>query len=171
MANRSSTVSLRLSESERSQLRSVAARLDVREADVLRYALEISLSRLGPLLDPEACGVELLPLFVETGDELLRYFHLDAEQLDRIINGGTDEPCRRVDTKDLQMLTRTWQEQPSAVIQLKALLGETDQQEADLRHLRRQLKNYLYDKYIYRPVVTETASAQELAVVPGDSPQ
>ena len=155
MANRSSTVSLRLSESERDQLRSVAARLDVREADVLRYALEISLTRLGPLLDPQARGVELLPLFVETGDELLRYFHLDAAQLDRIINAGTDDSRQRVDAKDLQMLTRTWQEQPSAAIQLKALLGETDDQDTDLRLLRRRLKNYLYDKYIYRPAVAE----------------
>ena len=157
MANRSSTVSLRLSENERDQLRSVAARLDVREADVLRYALEMSLSRLGPLLDPEACGVELLPLFVETGDELLRYFHLDAGALDKIINGGTDDCCRRVDTKDLQMLTRTWQGQPSAAIQLKALFGETDGADTDLRHLRRQLKNYLYQKYIYRNAVAESA--------------
>lgn len=149
MAIRSTAVSLRLSESERNKLKAAATRLDVREADVLRYAIEMSLNRLGPLLDPQSRGGDLLPLFVETGDELLRHFRIDAERLDAIINGGIETPDDRVESRDLVLLIRLWRGHPTARVQLEAMFGNPEAGDADPRALKERLREYLYRKYIY----------------------
>ena len=150
MATRTSAMSLRLSDAERTKLRMVAERLDVRETDILRYAIEATLSRLGSLFDPEAGGVDLLPVFVETGSEMLRYFSIDSARLDTIINSGVDEPARRVDSKDLALLASTSRNDPVAAVHLRALFGAGDDAEKEnLAQLKQKFRDYLYQKYLY----------------------
>lgn len=156
VALRNNAISLRLSESEREKLKVAANRLDVPESDVVRYAIEISMNRLGPLLDPESRGLDLLPVFVETGDELLRYFHLDAQRLDAIINSGIRAPSSRVEAKDLNLLTRTWQGQPASIVQLRAMFGDSEPGASDHRELKRRFRDYLYKKYLYRAASAAT---------------
>ena len=45
-----------------------------------------------------------MPAVLDSAEELLRYFHLDAEQLNKIINDGVDDPHKRVAEEDLEML-------------------------------------------------------------------
>ncbi len=64
------------------------------------------LSRLGPLYDPEVRGRNLVPVFVEFGTELLRFFELDGGRLESIVNDGV-EAGKRVDRDDIALLALT----------------------------------------------------------------
>jgi len=151
VANRSSAVSLRLSDGEKAKLRLVAERLEVRETDVLRYAIELTLSRLAPLLDPEVSGVDLLPVFVETGSDMLRYFSIDSKRLDTIVNGGIVEPTHRVDWRDLALLAASYRDDPVAAVHLRALFGGAEaSDEESLAELQQRFRDYLYRKYLFQ---------------------
>lgn len=150
MATRNNAISLRLSDNEREKLKVAATRLEVPESDVLRYAIDTSLRSLGPLLDQDSHGTELLPVFVESGEELLRFFHLDARQLIQIINGDSEDAEPKVDVRDLVLLTRLCEGQPAATVHLRALLGDQVGRQSDRHELKRRFREYLYDKYLYR---------------------
>ncbi len=150
VAGRTNAISLRLSETDRTKLKTVADRLQVREADVLRYAIDMTLSRLGTLQDTEAQGVDLLPIFVESGAELLRFFSIDSRQLERIINEGVVGTEKQVDAKDIALLVRTFREEAAAIVQLHALLGSSGDQEESLSGLRQRFREFLYRKYLYQ---------------------
>lgn len=150
MAARTNAVSLRLSDAEKAKLKMVAERLDVRETDILRYAIEAALSRLGLLLDPQAGGVDLLPVFVETGSEMLRYFSIDSSQLDTIINAGVDDSERRVDARDLALIASASRNDPVAAVHLRARFGSGDENDDEsIAALRQKFRDYLYQKYLY----------------------
>ncbi|MGH8208223.1 MAG: hypothetical protein ACREU6_01255, partial [Steroidobacteraceae bacterium] len=95
------------------KVKKVASRLGVRDSDVIRFAVKSMLARLGPLYDPEAHGRNLIPVFVESGAELLRFFEIDASRLEAIINGGVDIE-RRVDRDDIALLALTGTPEPYA---------------------------------------------------------
>ena len=63
-AGRKKAVSLRLSASDLTKIRRVAKRLDVRDSDVIRFAIKNLLVRLSPLTDPSLTGSALVPLFL-----------------------------------------------------------------------------------------------------------
>ncbi|MEL7311222.1 MAG: hypothetical protein AAFN07_06925 [Pseudomonadota bacterium] len=149
MAGRTNAISLRLSETDRAKLKTVADRLEVREADILRYAIDMTLSRLGPLQDRDAQGVDLLPLFVESGAEMLRFFSIDSKQLERIINEGVAGTDRQVDSRDIALLVRSFREEAAAIVQLHALLGSTGENEESLSALRQRFRDFLYRKYLF----------------------
>ena len=152
MANRSNAISLRLSDAEKSKLKLVAERLDVRETDILRYAIEATLSRLGSLLDPDVGGVDLLPVFVETGSEMLRYFSIDSAQLESIVNAGVEEPDKRVEAKDLALLASASRNDPVAAVHLRAMFHTSDHaEEESVAVLQQRFRDYLYQKYLFRP--------------------
>ena len=85
-----------MSGSDIRKIKRLALRLGVHDSDIVRFAVKSMLARLEPLHDPEARGRSVLPVFVESGDELVRFFELDALRLDTIINDGL-ENGRRVD--------------------------------------------------------------------------
>lgn len=149
VAGRTNAISLRLSETDRAKLKTVADRLEVREADILRYAIDMTLSRLGPLQDRDAQGVDLLPLFVESGAEMLRFFSIDSKQLERIINEGVAGTDRQVDSRDIALLVRSFREEAAAIVQLHALLGSTGENEESLSALRQRFRDFLYRKYLF----------------------
>lgn len=150
MVGRTNAISLRLSEEDREKLRAVAERLDVRETDVLRYAIDLTLSRLGPLLDTGAAGADLLPVFVESGAELFRSFSIDSSRLERIINSELAEEARRVDPRDISLLVRSFREEAATIVHLHALLGSDASGEEGLASLRRRFREYLYNKYLFQ---------------------
>ncbi len=158
MASRTNAVSLRLSETDRSKLKTVADRLDVREADVLRYAIDITLSRLGPLLDKEASGVDLLPVFVESGADLLRFFSIDSRRLEAIINEGVSNTSQLVEQKDIALLVRSFREEAAAMVHLNALLGNSENSSEGFSTLKRRFHDYLYRKYFYQGSEGEAAA-------------
>lgn len=142
------------------KVKKLAARLGVRDSDVIRFAVKSMLAKLGPLYDSEAHGRNLVPVFVESGAELLRFFEIDAAKLEAIINGGVDAD-RHVDRDDIALLALTSAQEPYAALKL----SELEQTERPRRpvELLESLRQYLYAKYVYRPAGAEPR--------PGDTPR
>lgn len=132
------------------KVKKLASRLGVRDSDVIRFAVKSMLARLGPLYDPEVHGRNLVPVFVESGAELLRFFEIDAARLEAIINGGVDTE-RRVDRDDIALLALTGTQEPYAALKLSEL-DRTERRERSAAELSESLRQYLYAKYVYRAI-------------------
>lgn len=143
-AGRKKAVSLRLSASDLTKIRRVAKRLDVRDSDVIRFAIKNLLVRLSPLTDPTLTGAALVPLFLEAGSELTNGLEMDAEQLDRIINEGAGD-TERVSMDDLHMI---------AMVGAPAG-GDSPAKGADRR--ASPMRRYLYEKYLFRTELSPEA--------------
>jgi hypothetical protein len=132
------------------KVKKLAARLGVRDSDVIRFAVKNMLGRLGPLYDPEVSGRNLVPVFVESGADLLRFFDIDASKLEAIINSDVDLE-RRVERDDIALLALTGTQEPYAALKLSEL-GRTEHRRQTSAELSESLREYLYAKYVYRPV-------------------
>jgi hypothetical protein len=144
------------------KVKKLASRLGVRDSDVIRFAVKSMLGRLGPLYDPEAHGRNLVPVFVESGAELLRFFEIDAAKLESIINGGV-EVERRVDRDDIALLALTGTQEPYAALKLSEL-ASTERRERTPAELSESLRQYLYAKYVYRAISESHVSPREPAL-------
>jgi hypothetical protein len=140
------------------KVKKLAVRLGVRDSDVIRFAVKNMLGRLGPLYDPEVQGRNLVPVFVESGAELLRFFDIDALKLEAIINNGA-EAERRVERDDIALLALTSAQEPYAALKLREL-DRTERPRTGPRELAESLRQYLYAKYVYR-VSTEADAARD----------
>ena len=131
------------------KVKRLAQRIGARDSDIIRFAVKSMLSRLGPLHDPDAKGRNLVPVFVESGSDLLRFFELDAARLEAIINDGV-EAGKRVDRGDITLLALAGgQELPYAAL----MLGEPHQRDRSslaAGDVSGSLRQYLYEKYVYR---------------------
>jgi hypothetical protein len=166
---RKQAVSIRMNAGDVRKVKRLAQRLGVRDSDVIRFAVKGMLARLGPLHDAEMRGRNLVPVFVESGVELLRFFELDVARLEAIINDGV-EAGRRVDRDDVALLALTGVQEPYAALRLSELNpGETGWQQ--MGELSTSLRQYLYDKYVYRSSgeATGAESARLTAVAGGAS--
>lgn len=146
--SRKQAVSIRMNAADVRKVKKLAQRLGVRDSDVIRFAVKGMLARLGPLYDSDVRGRNLVPVFVESGVDLLRFFDLDAGRLEAIINEGV-ETGRRVDRDDIALLALSGGTEPYAALKL----SELNRQEAarnELPELSSSLRQYLYDKYVYR---------------------
>ena len=142
---RKQAVSIRLGESDIRHIKRIAKRLGVRDSDIIRFALKATMSRIAPLCDPAIRGRNLVPVLVESGDELIRYFELDAFRLETIINEGVEEG-RQVDRDDIALLAMSGLRDEYLVMRLKDGNGTSP----DPSNSARSLRGYLYDKYVYR---------------------
>jgi hypothetical protein len=146
--SRKQAVSIRMNSTDVRKVKKLAQRLAVRDSDVIRFAVKCMLTRLGPLYDPEIKGRNLVPVFVESGAELLRFFDLDASRLESIINDDVD-PARRVERDDIALLALTGGQEPYAALLLSELNRE-ERNDSSVAELASSLRQYLYDKYVYR---------------------
>lgn len=142
-------VSIRMPAGDVRKVKKLAQRLGARESEVVRFAVKMMLAKLEPLCDPAVAGRNLVPVFVESGTELLRFFDLDASRLESIINEGA-APERTVDHDDIALISLTCTQQPYAALKLSELNHHEERSIADARELSRSLRQYLYEKYIYR---------------------
>jgi hypothetical protein len=142
---RKQAVSIRLGASDIRKVKRLAERLGVRDSDVIRFALKWVLNRVGPLCDPAIRGPSLVPMFVEAGAELIRYFELDAARLDAVINAGVDND-RGVAHDDIALLALAGLQQPYALLGLRQGVGYGGVVPANSIEALRQ---HLYDKYVY----------------------
>lgn len=149
MEVRKQAVSIRMNGADVRKVKRLAARLGVRDSDVIRFAVKCMLAKLGPLYDPDVQGRNLVPVFVESGTELLRFFEIDAAKLESIINEGVDAE-RRVDHDDVALLALTGVQEPYAALKLSEL-ERNDRPRQSPRELSESLRQYLYAKYVYRP--------------------
>ena len=118
---RKQAVSLRLGAGDIRKIKRLAKRLGVRDSDVIRYALKVTLAKLAPLCDPGVRGRALMPVFVDTGVDILQHFDLDEESLDRIINDGVDDEAHRVEHSDLQLMAMIGMQRGYAKLSLREL--------------------------------------------------
>lgn len=141
--NNKQLVSVRLNGSDLSRVKRVAARLGVRESDVIRFALKTTLAKLAPLHNDNMRGADLLPVFVELGAELARHFEIDTEALAAIINDGVHDGGGRVAPEDIQLLAMAGMPEHYVHAHLRSLtqtpIGDAGIAEA--------LRQYLYKKY------------------------
>jgi len=142
---RKQAVSIRLGEGDIRNIKRIAKRLGVRDSDVIRFAIKSTLSRLAPLCDPAIQGRNLVPVFVESGDELIRHFDLDAFRLEAIINGHVPVGSQ-VERDDIALLAMSGLREEYLVMRLKDGPAKADDQGAKSTSLR----GYLYDRYVYR---------------------
>jgi Arc/MetJ-type ribon-helix-helix transcriptional regulator len=148
MESRKQAVSIRMNVADVRKVKRLAQRLGARDSDVIRFAVKLMLGKLAPLSDPDGRGRTLLPVFVESGAELLRFFELDAARLEAIINDGV-EPLKRVDREDIALLALSGGSQRYAELRLSGLT-RPDRVEPEPSEPSESLRAYLYDKYVYR---------------------
>jgi hypothetical protein len=154
---RKQAVSIRLGDGDLRSIKRMAKRMGVRDSDVIRYAIKSMLGRVSPLCDESIRGRSLVPVLVESGDELIRYFELDAYRLESIVNdkAGEDE---RVHRDDIALLAMNVLRQEYLLMRMKD--GSPAQLPAGTQsHL---LRGYLYEKYVYRQ-----DDARQVAVMQG----
>ena len=158
---RKQAVSIRMNLTDIRKVKLLAKRLGVRDSDVIRFAVKTMLAKLGPLYDPQAHGRNLVPVFVESGAELLRFFDIDASRLEAIINSEVESE-RRVDREDVALLALTGAQEPYAALKLSEL-ERTERPRQSAGELLESLRQYLYAKYVYRhPSGTDTARSAEM---------
>lgn len=145
---RKQAVSIRMSAADVRKVKRLAERIGARDSDVIRFAVKSMLTRLGPLYDPEAKGRGLVPVFVESGGDVLRFFELDASRLEAIINDGV-EAGKRVDRSDIALLALAGAQEPYAALMLSEL-NQRNGSSALPGEPSSSLRQYLYDKYVYR---------------------
>ena len=157
---RKQAVSIRLSEGDLRNIKRMALRLSVRDCDIIRFAIKTMLNRIAPLCDDAIKGKNLVPVLVESGDELIRYFELDAYRLDKLINeqavGNT-----RVDRDDIALLAMSGLREQYLLMRMQSGTAVPNEPTGPVRSLR----SYLYDKYVYRnegsrPVTTAALSPE-----------
>jgi hypothetical protein len=141
---RKQAVSIRLGEGDLRNIKRMAQRLGVRDSDIIRFAVKSMLSRIAPLCDDAIRGRNLVPVLVESGDELIRFFDLDAYRLDSIINEQAGASTR-VDRDDIALLAMSGLREQYLVMRMQD--GTAVPHEGAPS---RSLRNYLYDKYVYR---------------------
>ncbi len=140
MDNKNCCISIRLSESEQRKIKATAEKLQVRNSDIVRYAIRVVLTRLSALHSSEANGITLLPTMIEYCNELNRHFDLDADKLDKIINNETSQPVAR---NDIELLALCGM--PVDIIQKRFF--QVTGIEIGHNEVYQFMKDYLNDKY------------------------
>jgi hypothetical protein len=102
------------------------------------------LHRISPLCDDGITGRNLVPVLVESGDELIRHFEFDTYRLERIINERAQEDAR-VHHDDIALLAMNGLREHYLLMRLNDNNGAPA--DAGQAH---SLRAYLYDKYVYR---------------------
>jgi hypothetical protein len=138
-------------------IKRLADRLQVRDSDVIRYAVRSVLLRLAPLFEEGLRGRSLVPVLMEVSEELIRYFGLDMVRLDAVVNGDETDAKKRVDREDLRIIAMHGMNPALA----KALSpngphvtggnGGATGRDADPDAYRSALNRYLFDKYVAHP--------------------
>jgi hypothetical protein len=171
MEGRKQAVSIRMNGADVRKVKKLASRLGVRDSDVIRFAVKSMLARLGPLYDAEVHGRNLVPVFVESGAEMLRFFDIDAAKLESIINHNVDAE-RRVERDDIALLALTSSQEPYAALKLSEL-NRSERKRQSPAELSDSLRQYLYAKYVYRAVQPDGNSQPPLplAAVATDQPE
>lgn len=152
-SNNKQLVSVRLSGSDLARIKRIAARLRVRESDVIRFALKTTLMKLSPLHDDGVSGSDLLPVFMELGPELAAYFDIDAADIDSIVNGGIGDNAKRVALDDLALLTMVGIPEHYLYARLRGLVSAPIESIGAAAALRQ----YLYSKYFLPAVPAQEA--------------
>jgi hypothetical protein len=155
---RKQAVSIRLGEGDLRNIKRMAQRLGVRDSDIIRFAIKTMLNRIAPLCDDAISGRNLVPVLVESGDELIRYFELDAFRLEKLINEHA-AASTRVERDDIALLAMSGLREQYLVMRMQGGTVVPPESPGSGRSLR----NYLYDKYVYRNEESRPDNATSLS--------
>lgn len=136
-------ISLRVSQQDLDRVKLISARMQVKESDLIRFAIKQVLNSLVPLQEESYKGTDLLPVLIEMGPELTSFFELSCADLDQIINGTSRSHINEVELDDLRLISLFGANQEYAKVKLSQSMPE--QAVADDGPL--DLKRYLEDKY------------------------
>ncbi len=154
--------SLRLSATDIERIKALAKRLQVRELEIIRFALRLTLTKLAPLHHRHARGRDLIPVFLEFGPELMHHFHMDSRSLEAIINANLNDARERVEGQDIELLA-TSQAMPAYHFYSK--FKGMPQLAADRLDLSAALQQYLYQKYIDPTILEDFDSQTNIKVI------
>ena len=160
--NRKQLVSVRLCQADIERIRAIAGRLRVRESDVIRFALRLAFSKLAPLLDMDAHGADLIPIFLECGPELTYHFDLDSRTLDSILNDGVGGSQKKVDSGDIELIAALH----IPGFHLHAKMKTLPKINIGRLSLSGALQQYLYEKYIHSENDSDNQNLDDDAVAP-----
>lgn len=150
---RKQAISLRLNAGDIRKIKKLGKRLGVRDSDIIRYAIKVALAKLAPLCDPAVRGRNLMPVFVDSGVDILQHFELDEERLEGIINDGVGDDDR-VDAQDIQVMALIGMRRSYAKLSLRDLqehlAGAPDVSEDLGDTLSTSFRRHLYAKYVQR---------------------
>jgi len=146
---RKQAVSIRMSRSDVRNIKRLAERLGARDSDVIRFAIKLMLAQLAPLQDPSVGGRGLVPVFLESGPELMRHFELDAPRLASILNDGV-QADRQVEPDDIQLLAMSALQRTYLKLRSSSRGAEAPEQ---------SLREYLYDKYLHSAATASSLGA------------
>jgi hypothetical protein len=152
-------ISVRLGVADLRRVKEIANRLDVKESEIFRYAVKSLSTRLMPLLNRQLCGVSMLVALLESGEELLRYFEFDTQQLYKLINTSVIDGQKLVENEDIEMLA-------VAIINpdyLAAQVSEKLNTHIEPTLAFEALRHYLFRKYQVRQYANGGASAEPVA--------
>jgi hypothetical protein len=160
--SRKQAVSIRMSRGDVRNIKRLAERLGARDSDVIRFAIKLMLAQLAPLQDPSVGGRGLVPVFLESGPELMRHFELDASRLASIINDGV-ESDRQVEPDDIQLLAMSALQRSYLKLRASAARRAAPPEAANGGNGRnghgdegaapeQSLREYLYEKYLHAGV-------------------
>jgi hypothetical protein len=152
-------VSMRLNAADLERVKEIARLLKVRESDVYRFAIKTTLTKLAPIYDAEMRGRDLLPAFIEMCAELTNHFELDADSLDRLINGDLTDQRQRVEKDDIRLLAMLGMPEQYLLIKLRELVHKP----AEHMGMSALIRRYFYDKYSRAEPALEAGNQPEAA--------
>jgi hypothetical protein len=153
---RKQAVSIRMSRSDVRNIKRLAERLGARDSDVIRFAIKLMLSQLAPLQDPSVGGRSLVPVFLESGPELMRHFELDAPRLASILNDGV-QADRQVEPDDIQLLAMSALQR--TYLKLRPGSNGNAHGSTGAGAPEQSLREYLYDKYLHTAAAAPSLGA------------
>jgi hypothetical protein len=151
-------VSMRLDNTDRNAIQTMASRLFVRESELYRFAVSNLLNRLHKLHDIDCTGSDLLPLFIEFREELIQNLGLKRQQLFTIINNGNAHPDKFVGMSDIELLLL-----PQHLVRQRLLLIE-DALAHKQNNIGAWLECYFVAKYGLAKAVDENVETDEVDV-------
>jgi len=147
-SNQKKIVSMRISEDDHLKIKRIAKRIEVRDSDIIRFAIKTMLSNLSPLDHHERFGRELLPAFIAIGKELTTFFNLDADKLDNIINNGNTVAELQVERSDIELIAKSAMPDHFMQRRILDLIGNNGLGVQSSSDVKTALREYLYEKYL-----------------------
>ena len=160
---RKQAVSLRLKVSDINRIKRLAERIGASESDVIRYAVKVMLARLSPLCDPAVRGRSLVPMFINSGVDILHHFALDQERLEEIINGDAPS-AERIDSEDLQLMALMGVQRDYARVNLRQMQKPSKSALTGNKlddTLTTSFRRHLYSKYVEPGLAADGERAEE----------
>ncbi|WP_101758167.1 hypothetical protein [Oceanicoccus sp. KOV_DT_Chl] len=134
-------ISVRLLESDLRRIKEVSGKLGIKDSDLFRYAVKMTLTQLMPLMRQDIKGIDFLLAVLDAGSDLLRYFEFDSHILDRIVNEGVAAD-NRVAMMDIELVCMASMNERYLITQLR----ERGEDIAD-DDILSSLKSYLKKQY------------------------